>query len=265
MQGIFHAYYTVALAPAIGALVGMGAVLLWRARRDLAVALVARRRAVARDRLVWAFVLLGRSADFLPWLRWPTACSGSAAGLVGGWSRPSASGRCALGWVAAVPWPRVAALARRRWPGRRLRGADRRRRRTPARSRRPVRRSPGGGPGGGGRGGPGRRPRSAAAPAAAPGRRRAGRLGGPGTAGGTPGAPAAPGRAHGGTPAGRRRRGGGRVARRRRHGRSAQRRRTVSAELVALLDGRRRPLHLGGGRRRRPTTPPATSWPPASR
>jgi len=34
MQGIFHAYYTVALAPAIGAVVGIGSVLLWRARRE---------------------------------------------------------------------------------------------------------------------------------------------------------------------------------------------------------------------------------------
>ncbi len=33
MQGIFHAYYTVALAPAVGAVVGIGAVLLWRALR----------------------------------------------------------------------------------------------------------------------------------------------------------------------------------------------------------------------------------------
>src|SRR4029079_3852498 len=32
MQGLFHAYSTVALAPAIGALVGIGAVLLWRRR-----------------------------------------------------------------------------------------------------------------------------------------------------------------------------------------------------------------------------------------
>ncbi|MFR9776870.1 glycosyltransferase family 39 protein [Micromonospora sp. MS34] len=32
MSGIFHAYYTVALAPAIGALVGIGVTLLWRAR-----------------------------------------------------------------------------------------------------------------------------------------------------------------------------------------------------------------------------------------
>ena len=34
MKGIIHPYYTVALAPAIGALVGIGAVALWRVRRD---------------------------------------------------------------------------------------------------------------------------------------------------------------------------------------------------------------------------------------
>ncbi|WP_319460941.1 glycosyltransferase family 39 protein [Micromonospora sp. RTP1Z1] len=32
MSGIFHAYYTVALAPAVGALVGIGTTLLWRER-----------------------------------------------------------------------------------------------------------------------------------------------------------------------------------------------------------------------------------------
>jgi 4-amino-4-deoxy-L-arabinose transferase-like glycosyltransferase len=32
MAGIFHEYYTVALAPAIGALVGMGAVEAWERR-----------------------------------------------------------------------------------------------------------------------------------------------------------------------------------------------------------------------------------------
>ncbi len=37
MAGIFHEYYTVALAPAIGALVGMGAVEAWQ-RRSSAVA-----------------------------------------------------------------------------------------------------------------------------------------------------------------------------------------------------------------------------------
>ncbi|XVS66734.1 ArnT family glycosyltransferase [Actinosynnema sp. CA-299493] len=34
MNGIIHAYYTVALAPAIGAVTGIGAVALWRRRRE---------------------------------------------------------------------------------------------------------------------------------------------------------------------------------------------------------------------------------------
>jgi 4-amino-4-deoxy-L-arabinose transferase-like glycosyltransferase len=40
MNGIVHAYYTVALAPAIGALVGTGSVVLWRRRSDPVVAAV---------------------------------------------------------------------------------------------------------------------------------------------------------------------------------------------------------------------------------
>ncbi|MDG4758265.1 glycosyltransferase family 39 protein [Micromonospora sp. WMMD710] len=35
MSGIFHAYYTVALAPAVGALVGIGATLLWHQRQPV--------------------------------------------------------------------------------------------------------------------------------------------------------------------------------------------------------------------------------------
>ncbi len=68
MAGIFHAYYTVALAPAIAALVGIGASELW-ARRDAAwsAAVLA---VVTLGSGVWSFVLLGRSADFVPWLRW---------------------------------------------------------------------------------------------------------------------------------------------------------------------------------------------------
>ncbi|WP_158843729.1 ArnT family glycosyltransferase [Saccharothrix deserti] len=38
MNGIIHAYYTVALAPAIGGLIGIGAVALWRRRREPAAA-----------------------------------------------------------------------------------------------------------------------------------------------------------------------------------------------------------------------------------
>ncbi|MGY0235506.1 ArnT family glycosyltransferase [Longispora urticae] len=67
MQGIFHQYYTVALAPAVGALVGMGAAVLW-ARRSSWWALAVAAVGVAGTAW-WASVLLGRSATFLPWLR----------------------------------------------------------------------------------------------------------------------------------------------------------------------------------------------------
>jgi len=79
MQGIFHAYYTVALAPAIGAVVGMGSVLLWRARRNpfAAVALAAAIAVTAW----WSYHLLSLSADFLPWLRWAVLIGGLAAAV----------------------------------------------------------------------------------------------------------------------------------------------------------------------------------------
>jgi 4-amino-4-deoxy-L-arabinose transferase-like glycosyltransferase len=67
MQGIFHAYYTVALAPAIGAVVGMGAVMLWRARRNIAAA--ATLSVAIGVTAWWCYHLLARSSDFLPWLR----------------------------------------------------------------------------------------------------------------------------------------------------------------------------------------------------
>ncbi|RNM14153.1 glycosyltransferase family 39 protein [Nocardioides pocheonensis] len=83
MAGIFHAYYTVALAPPIAALVGIGAWLLWRRRDDvvaragLAAALVAT--------VLLAFVVLGRTPDYLPWLRYAVLVAGlmGAALLVG--------------------------------------------------------------------------------------------------------------------------------------------------------------------------------------
>ncbi|MFD8755920.1 glycosyltransferase family 39 protein [Kitasatospora sp. NPDC059577] len=93
MSGIFHQYYTVALAPAVAALVGMGVDGLWRARHRLPWALVlAGTLAVTA---VWAFVLLGRSSDFLPWLRWAVLVGGlvAAAALVGGQVVGRASGR----------------------------------------------------------------------------------------------------------------------------------------------------------------------------
>jgi len=67
MSGIIHPYYTVALAPGVAALVGLGAVDLWRARtgRWALPALAV----VVAGTAVWASVLLGRTPGFVPWLR----------------------------------------------------------------------------------------------------------------------------------------------------------------------------------------------------
>ena len=84
MAGVFHEYYTVALAPAIAALVGIGASLVWQRRARLwSLAVLA---VVTLATSGWAFVLLGRSADWLPWLRWVVLAAGllGAVGLLAG-------------------------------------------------------------------------------------------------------------------------------------------------------------------------------------
>jgi 4-amino-4-deoxy-L-arabinose transferase-like glycosyltransferase len=143
MAGIIHPYYTVALAPAIGALVGIGAVTLWRAGRSqaprnealgdealgsralgsralgsrasdsiIARAILAAGLAVTA---IWAYVLLDRSPTWLPWLRPLILLCGFAASaavlaapsLVG---RMTASrGRIAL-LALPIPLALVAAL-----------------------------------------------------------------------------------------------------------------------------------------------------------
>ncbi|GAB3424736.1 glycosyltransferase family 39 protein [Flindersiella endophytica] len=79
MQGIFHAYYTVALAPAVAALAGLGAALLWRQREHL-VASVTLAVGLALTS-VWSYVLLTRSSDFLPWLRYVVLVAGLGAAV----------------------------------------------------------------------------------------------------------------------------------------------------------------------------------------
>ncbi|MDT5032502.1 MAG: hypothetical protein QOC94_2673, partial [Actinoplanes sp.] len=79
MQGIFHAYYTVALAPAIGAVVGIGAVLLWR-RRGSVFAAGTLALAVAVSAW-WSYHLLALSPTFLPWLRWAVLVGGLVAAV----------------------------------------------------------------------------------------------------------------------------------------------------------------------------------------
>ncbi|MFF2327688.1 MULTISPECIES: glycosyltransferase family 39 protein [unclassified Streptomyces] len=80
MAGIFHQYYTVALAPYLAALVGMGATVLWEERaRWWAGAVLGVTVAVTA---LWSYVLLGRTPDYLPWLRW-SVLVGGLVGAVG--------------------------------------------------------------------------------------------------------------------------------------------------------------------------------------
>lgn len=75
-QGIIHAYYTVALAPAIAAVVGLGVGALWRARsRPGSMWVLA---TVVAAGAVWSSVLLGR-ADYVAWLRWVVLLAGAVA------------------------------------------------------------------------------------------------------------------------------------------------------------------------------------------
>jgi 4-amino-4-deoxy-L-arabinose transferase-like glycosyltransferase len=68
MDGIVHPYYTVALAPAVAALVGISVAELWRGKERLLPRIVLATMAATTG--VWAFILLDRTPDWLPALRW---------------------------------------------------------------------------------------------------------------------------------------------------------------------------------------------------
>lgn len=79
MSGLYHDYYTVALAPAVAALVGMGTAELWRRRQNVwATITLAGLAAVSSG---WAWVLLSRTPDFVPWLRWAVVIAGGLAAI----------------------------------------------------------------------------------------------------------------------------------------------------------------------------------------
>ncbi len=77
MNGIAHAYYTVALAPAIAALIGIGAPLLWRRRFDIRAATALSGTVLVTA--ILAVVLLARHDDWLPWLPAMVAVAGVGA------------------------------------------------------------------------------------------------------------------------------------------------------------------------------------------
>jgi 4-amino-4-deoxy-L-arabinose transferase-like glycosyltransferase len=112
MSGIIHPYYTVALAPAIGALVGIGAAGLWRIRHTWAARIV-----VAGTLLVtaaWSWALLDETPGWLPWLRVVIAAAATAAAalvLAGPALRAATASGAAVLAAAPVSLALVAGLA----------------------------------------------------------------------------------------------------------------------------------------------------------
>jgi 4-amino-4-deoxy-L-arabinose transferase-like glycosyltransferase len=109
-QGIIHPYYTVALAPAVGALFGIGVVWTW-ARRELLLARLSLAVALGGT-AVWGFVLLDRTPSWHPALRYAVLAGGviTAVLVAAGpraWSGNRAVGRAVLllGLAAALAAP----------------------------------------------------------------------------------------------------------------------------------------------------------------
>lgn len=108
MSGIFHQYYNIALAPYIAAIAGMGTALLWERRSSVVAASVVLAVTVATT-AIWSYVLLGRSADWHPWLRWAVLIAGLAAAVgllpAARLGRTPALGVAGLGLAAALAGP----------------------------------------------------------------------------------------------------------------------------------------------------------------
>jgi 4-amino-4-deoxy-L-arabinose transferase-like glycosyltransferase len=102
MSGTTHSYYSVALAPPIAALVGIGGFGLWRIRHTwFARAAMAVAIAVTA---AWAWVLLGRSPGWFPWLRVTivVAAAGAVGLILAGPALRTATARSRM-LLAAVP------------------------------------------------------------------------------------------------------------------------------------------------------------------
>jgi 4-amino-4-deoxy-L-arabinose transferase-like glycosyltransferase len=100
--GIVHEYYSVALAPAVAALAAIGTVLLWR-RRQAWFGRIGLGAVVAAA-VVTAYVLLGRSPKWNPWLRPALVGAGvlALAAIVVLGARLSRRGMFAAGALATI-------------------------------------------------------------------------------------------------------------------------------------------------------------------
>jgi 4-amino-4-deoxy-L-arabinose transferase-like glycosyltransferase len=107
MAGIFHQYYTVALAPYLAAVIGMGAGILWEKRKETWASLALAAAVVASAS--WSYVLLNRTSNYLPWLKYLVLIGGllAALGLIfaGRVNRRLALAAASVGLVASLAGP----------------------------------------------------------------------------------------------------------------------------------------------------------------
>ncbi|MCD2185626.1 ArnT family glycosyltransferase [Actinomycetospora soli] len=80
MAGTVHSYYTIVMAPAVAALVAIGAREGWR-RREATGARVLLAVGVVLT-AAWSFVLLDRAPTFVPWVRWLVLAAGLVTAVV---------------------------------------------------------------------------------------------------------------------------------------------------------------------------------------
>ncbi|MBF6466977.1 glycosyltransferase family 39 protein [Nocardia beijingensis] len=79
MSGIIHPYYTVASAPGVAGVAAVAVTHLWRRRGHVAVRLTLALLSAGTG--AWAFVLLNRTPEWLPWLRWTVLIVTSIAAI----------------------------------------------------------------------------------------------------------------------------------------------------------------------------------------
>ncbi|HYB28062.1 MAG TPA: glycosyltransferase family 39 protein [Solirubrobacteraceae bacterium] len=107
-QGVIHTYYTVALAPAIAALVAISAALWWPHRNEL------RGRGLAALVLgataTWSYALLDRAPSWEPWLR-PAILISAIVAVLGLLAAPGFRRLHHRVWAAALALGVAAALA----------------------------------------------------------------------------------------------------------------------------------------------------------
>jgi 4-amino-4-deoxy-L-arabinose transferase-like glycosyltransferase len=113
MHGIVHPYYTVALAPAIAACIGIGATSLWHTRSDVRAATAL--SGVVLVTSILAAVLLSRHGEWMPWLRAAVVVGGVGSPtlllIAGRLTRPTAGAVAIVAVVSCLAAPAAYSIA----------------------------------------------------------------------------------------------------------------------------------------------------------